>query len=129
MINTDIRSLDKIYLYRDRDNIDVERLFNGKTVDELKVSIDELVFPHKDKVIKFYASDYGYDGGVDVAIQIYELETDKEYTKRQKILDEHKLADEKRKAKVLEKKKEKMKNKEEAERKLLEVLKAKYEGK
>lgn len=129
MFNTDIRSLDRIYLLRDYENVDVVRLFNDKTLDEVKEEIDKLANQNIHKCIKFKADEYGYDGGVSLSINIYELETEVEWARRQKILEVQRIDAELRKQKALDRKKKHDDDKEARERKLLEELKAKYEGK
>lgn len=128
MFNTDIRSDERIYLLKDRQSVDIEALFDGNTAEEVKNGIDILVACHSDSKVKFSASDYGYDGGVYLCLNVYKRETDKEFERRQAILEVQKADAEKRKKKSQEAKIRKQNEEEAKERKLLAELKAKYES-
>ena len=115
-----------------RDQIDIFDLFDGRSIDDVIIDLqnrlhdyEEEIFTH-DKEVKFDVDHYGYDGGLELYVQVMRWETEKEYAKR---TDKEKAAKEKaRKARETKKARALAKalTTEAEERELLAKLQAKY---
>ena len=113
-----------------REYISLFDLLDGKEFFDVKEGLDKLekqIAYERGEEAKFVVEPYGYDGGVELYLEVYRDETDAEYNKRME-----KAAKAKEKARLAREKKKEAARKvlmesEAAERAEYERLRAKFE--
>ena len=115
-----------------KDQLSIDDLFDGRSLYDVIIELQEMlhdyeeeIFTH-DKDIKCSVERYGYDGGLDIYVNVYRWERDGEYNKR--IASEAKKREAARKAKETKKAKALATalTTEQEERALLAKLQEKY---
>lgn len=81
-------SKEKLRVFDYRDEISIDELFDGRTFDEVQLRLRELAAQYEERILsedceaKFDVSHYGYDGGLELYVDVYRWETNEEHQAR-----------------------------------------------
>lgn len=131
---------EKKWLLDSRKDVSVDEIFDGRSFDEAIQCLRSIeaglarrmAVPGIEYDVRFKTDHWGYDGGMDLCVEVYRRETDQEFAER--LAEEaekaaaRKAKNERRKARADERARKQLLATEADERALLEQLKKKYES-